>query len=197
MSTPSTRNGNSLSPRLLRPLAAGLAFTSAGSLSASVVYNNTPVGGGTGPITYDFAVDPVNDFTLNIDSTNNFKPVGITPLTGAALTPESALNDEIGSSSSFSGGFVSVQDGQHYYGFSLTDGSTVYGWMSVTRSGADTTLTGTVTEWAYETSGASILVGQTSAIPEPATTAAAAALLAGSAAVWKRRRQKLADAKAA
>jgi hypothetical protein len=197
MSTPSPRNETSISPRLLRPLAASLAFTSAGSLSASIVYNNTPIGGGTGPITYDFAVDPGNDFTLNIDSTNGFKPVGITPLTGAALTPESALNDEIGSSSSFTPSWFSVPDGQHYYGFSLTDGTTVYGWMSITRSGADSTLTGTVTEWAYETSGESILVGQTSAIPEPATTAAAAALLAGSAAVWKRRRQKLAALKAA
>lgn len=191
MSALPSKNDHSRPHILLRPLAATLAFTSAGPLSASIIYNNTAIGGGTGPVSYDFAIDPVNDFTLSIDSTDPYKPVSLTSLSGATITGgEISLGSEVGPGSSFISGRTGVADGQHYYGFSLTDGSTLYGWLNVTRSGADATLTGTVTEWAYETSGANITVG---AIPEPASTAAVAALLAGSVAVWNRRRQKLAN----
>ena len=164
-------------------------------MSAEVVYNNTPISG-----SQSFAITPPDvDFQLNVyagDETNpsNFN---LKPQTGAALTPEAALNDVIGLEDSFSSSFITVPSGQHYYGFSLTDGSTVYGWLSATYTPGYGDGTGTVNEWAYDTTGASIAVGQTTAIPEPATTmviTAAAALLAGSAAVWKRRRQKLAVA---
>ena len=166
-------------------------LTSAGSLSAEVVYNNTPVTG-----TQFFAINPPDDdFQLNVyaGDESNTSYVHLKPQTGAALTPEAALHDVIGGENSFSTSFVDVPSGQHYYGFSLTDGSTAYGWLSVTNDPGFGTGTGTVNEWAYDTTGASIEVGQITAIPEPATTAAVtAALLAGSAAVWKRRRQKLA-----
>ncbi len=188
MSNPSRPCDGPVTSRLLHPLTAGFMLTSAGSLSAEIVYNNTPVTG-----TQFFAINPGDDFQLSVYEGNetNLSTVHLKPQPGAMLTPEASLNDVISDGDTFSDTFADVPSGQHYYGFSLTDGSTVYGWMSVTNVPGFGTGTGTVNEWAYDTTGASIAVGQITAIPEPATTAAVAALLAGSAAVWKRRRQKL------
>jgi hypothetical protein len=56
-----------------------------------------------------------------------------------------------------------------YYAFAQYDGGQAhYGWMQLSLS-ADG-LTGTLNQWAYNsTAGESILAGQTSAVPEPAT----------------------------
>ena len=195
--------------RLLRPLATGLALTSAGSLSAAIVYNNTPVTSG------DFAVTPgSNDFSLYVDpgfynsgwgapGDPDYKPemsfpstVQVTPLTGAAMTGAVGFGEMIDGSDTFDSNGNSVT-GTQYLGFSITEGTTIYGWMSVTHNSGTGSGSGSVNEWAYDDSGMGILVGQTTAIPEPATTAAAFALLAGSAAVLKRRRQKVDAVRAA
>ncbi len=191
MSSSSGQPDSSVASRLFHPLSAGLMLTSAGSLSAEIIYNDTPI---TGSQFFSITA-PTNDFELRLNAGDeaNTSFVQLKPQSGVALTSEVMSGDVISSESSFSNTlFVDVPSGQHHYGFSLTDGSTVYGWISVTHDQGFGTGTGTVNAWAYENTGESIQVGQ---IPEPATTAsvtAAAALLAGSAAVWKRRRQKLA-----
>jgi len=74
-----------------------------------------------------------------------------------------------------------------YFGLSFNGGSgTVYGWVRLSYNANGTV---TIMDFAYETSGAAILTGAGSAIPEPATTAALAALLTGSAALYRRRQQ--------
>lgn len=70
-----------------------------------------------------------------------------------------------------------------YLGFSLDTGSgIVYGWMRVTLEA--NTAPGVIHEWAYEDSGAAILVG---AVPEPGTSLLAALAL-GSLAFRRRRK---------
>jgi hypothetical protein len=85
---------------------------------------------------------------------------------------------------------ATLSSGESYYGFSFTDGSTNYGWLKVSFESTTVSVLG----WAYDTSGAAIAVGSTSAIPEASTTTlsmGAAALLAGSAAAWRRRKTRL------
>ena len=77
-----------------------------------------------------------------------------------------------------------------YLGLELNSGAN-FGWVQISYN-ADKTLT--VYDFAYESSGGSILAGAgAAAVPEPTTTAALAGLLAGSAALFaKRRQQKMA-----
>jgi len=77
-----------------------------------------------------------------------------------------------------------------YIGFKFTPDATVlYGWASVTMTTTAPYAIRTINEWAHDTSGAAIQVGQTSAIPEPATTAAGLGLLALGAAGLRRWRK--------
>lgn len=73
-----------------------------------------------------------------------------------------------------------------YFGFRFTSGvNTYYGWgtLSITDS------TFTITEAYYDnTPGASIVVGNASAVPEPASSAALLGLGAAGIAAWRRRR---------
>jgi len=65
----------------------------------------------------------------------------------------------------------------------------LFGWAKVTiTDGSNGSMT--VSEWAYDSTGASIEVGQTSAIPEPASVAAGLGLLALGAAGLRRWRQQ-------
>ena len=74
-----------------------------------------------------------------------------------------------------------------YLGLELNSGAN-FGWVQISYN-ADKTLT--VYDFAYESSGGSILAGAgAAAVPEPTTTAALAGLLAGSAALYRRRQQK-------
>lgn len=84
--------------------------------------------------------------------------------------------------------------GESYMGFSFEagDGSTDYGWMKFFyATPTANTPAVTVLEWAYDNSGAPIMVGQTaSPIPEASTTTllfGSAALLAGAVVAWRRR----------
>jgi hypothetical protein len=66
--------------------------------------------------------------------------------------------------------------------------------MNVTASGIDTlsTVSFTLNEWAYDNTGASIRVGQVSAVPEPSTYAMAIAGLAcGGWQAFRRRRTRV------
>lgn len=195
--TPSGPDGKTQS-YLLRPLAAGLAFSSAGALSAAIVHNDTPVNG-----SHTFAVDPGDDFQFQVNpgiAPNPWKfpsgfgsSISLTPINGALLTSSAlAFGAEVGESSSFTSNTASDYiGGTHYYGFSLTGGTTLYGWMSLTHNYGTGNGTGSVNAWAYDTTGAAIMVGQTTAIPEPSSAAVAAALIAGSAAMLRRRSRKL------
>lgn len=90
-------------------------------------------------------------------------------------------------------GFISGQEG--YIGFryksAVTD-TILYGWASVTITpGFSGSFT--INEWAYDASGASIQVGQTSAIPEPANVAVGLGALAlGAAGLMRWRKRKAA-----
>jgi len=88
-------------------------------------------------------------------------------------------------------------NGSYYVAFDVVDqanaNAVYYGWMNVTASGIDTlsTVTFTLNEWAYDNTGASIRVGQVSAVPEPSTYAMAIAGLAcGGWQVFRRRRTR-------
>lgn len=74
-----------------------------------------------------------------------------------------------------------------YLGLELNSGAN-FGWVQISYN-ADKTLT--VYDFAYESSGGSILAGAgAAAVPEPTTTAALAGLLAGSTALFAKRRQQ-------
>jgi hypothetical protein len=72
---------------------------------------------------------------------------------------------------------INLVNGSYYVAFDVKDqanaNAVYYGWMNVTASGIDTlsTVTFTLNEWAYDNTGASIKVGQVSAVPEPAAWA--------------------------
>lgn len=81
-------------------------------------------------------------------------------------------NPIINGNFSLQNGFSSGVEG--IFGFKFNPGGTVlYGWAKVTMIPATNTLT--VSEWAYEDTGASIPAG---VVPEPATTAAGLGVLA-------------------
>jgi hypothetical protein len=201
-----SRSNNTPGPaagsRLFRPLAAGLAVTSAGSLSAAVIHNNTPING-----SQNFAVDAGDDFTFSVypgmigmwdPATKMFMPgspssVSLDPINGAQISTSAlSFGAQVDGSASFTEAGVAVT-GTQYYGFSLPGSTTLYGWLNVTHVSGDGWGSGTVNEWAYDTTGAAIAVGQTTAaVPEPASAAALAALVAGSAAMLRRRQRVLA-----
>ena len=118
--------------------------------------------------------------------------VALDPINGARITfSPMAFGDQVDGSDVFTEGSVEVT-GSQYYGFSLPGSTTLYGWISVYHVAGEGTGMGAVTEWAYDTTGAAINVGQTTAVPEPASAAAVAALLAGSAAMLRRRQRVIA-----
>ena len=89
---------------------------------------------------------------------------------------------------------IGLVNGSYYVAFDVKDqanaNAVYYGWMNVTASGIDTlsTVTFTLNEWAYDNTGASIKVGQVSAVPEPSTCAMALAGLAcGGYSLFRRR----------
>ena len=86
------------------------------------------------------------------------------------------LGDTISSASFFDGKVSLNNDGSGYYiGFRGTDsdtGSVYNGWFEVTVSGVgtlDDTVSFTLESYAYDDTGASIVVGNTGVIPEPST----------------------------
>lgn len=89
---------------------------------------------------------------------------------------------------------IDLVNGSYYVAFDVKDqanaNAVYYGWMNVTASGINTlsTVTFTLNEWAYDNTGASIKVGQVSAVPEPSTCAMALAGLAcGGYSLFRRR----------
>ena len=84
-----------------------------------------------------------------------------------------------------------VSGASTYIGFQFNpSGSQVlYGWANVTLTNGGSFGTFTINSWAYDNTGASILTGQTSAVPEPATSAVGLGALALGAAALRRRRQ--------
>ncbi len=85
-------------------------------------------------------------------------------------------------------GFTSGEAG--YIGFKFgTLASPIFGWASITlTTGANYSMT--INEWAYETTGAGIQVGDKGVVPEPETTAAGLAGLALGAAGLRRLRKR-------
>jgi hypothetical protein len=90
------------------------------------------------------------------------------------------LNDSIGSTTSGLSSFLELNNGNQYVGFSFNNnGTTNYGWLALSVSGVGQTpdfgqfMSNTsvnITSAAYENTGLSIYVGQTtSAVPEPST----------------------------
>ncbi len=71
-----------------------------------------------------------------------------------------------------------------------TTGAINYGWVEFTTTG-DTGFPATINRFAYENTGASILAGQSAAVPEPGTVAALGAFGVGAAGLraWRRRKK--------
>jgi hypothetical protein len=86
-------------------------------------------------------------------------------------------------------------NGTYYVAFDVQDalnGNAVYyGWMNVTASGIDTMdpIVFTLNEWAYDDTGATIKVGQVSAVPEPSTYCMALAGAAYGYSLFRRRKR--------
>ncbi len=122
---------------------------------------------------------------------------------GFNLIPGLASNQPIGSADNFSssvdsvfygGGLFSVSNISSvvatYIGFKFNpEGTELYGWANVTFTQEGNWGTITITEWAYDDTGASILTGATGAIPEPANFAVGLGALALGAAGLRRRRR--------
>lgn len=131
----------------------------------------------------DFSVGVLGNLLLNVSAGN---PVGeIGGFSGGELRTVLALG-----SFARAYGFTSGESG--YIGFRFTPNDTIlHGWAEIVLT-EDSGGTGSfqVVQWAFEDSGADILVGATSsAVPEPATTAAGLGLLALGAAGVRRWRQ--------
>ncbi len=196
---------------------AGCALVSVAQ--AQIIYSGTKniiangPGGALGPstATIDFNNDGVRDITfvgkiLRFTSASSTQTAEfVTTTAGGTGLAKLPSNTSISSSSPFSdvrtgvsSSYVLFSAGNWgpasstntgYFGFSfVTGGSTYYGWAQAQYTGSDT---GTVIEWAYNsTPGASILVGQTSSIPEPATTAMLMSVVALGGATWWKKRQR-------
>ncbi|GAB5558503.1 MAG: hypothetical protein SynsKO_01500 [Synoicihabitans sp.] len=63
-------------------------------------------------------------------------------------------------------------NGTSYYGFRINETTPLYGWFNVTHTESNGSGAGSVNGWAYNSTGAAITAGQTSAVPEPASFAA-------------------------
>ncbi|MGI9177400.1 MAG: PEP-CTERM sorting domain-containing protein [Pirellulales bacterium] len=92
---------------------------------------------------------------------------------------------------------IGLVNGTYYIAFDVEDAvnsnAVYYGWMNVTAAGVDTMdpIEFTLNAWAYDDTGASIKVGQISAVPEPSTCALALAGLAcGGYSLFRRRRPR-------
>jgi len=122
------------------------------------------------------------------------------------FTP-ATLGDTISSNSSFGSGY-GLDNGTQYVGFYLIDANnnnqTYNGWLQATVSGVNSDygdVSFTLDQFAYDNTGASIMVGQTeatpAAVPEPSQVAASLLLVAGIAGFVIVRRQKNALAQVA
>ncbi len=192
---------------------AGCALVSVAQ--AQIIYSGTKNisvygGGGVLPTstTINFNGDGVNDVTLRGKNLSFADGTGataqfVTTTAGGAGLAKLPFDAQISSASPFStlstgSGSVQFASGNWgtasstntgYFGFSfVTGGNTYYGWAQATYTASDR---GTIVDWAYNsTPGASILVGQTSSIPEPATTAMLMSVVALGGATWWKKRQR-------
>jgi hypothetical protein len=178
----------SKSARNTAKLVAGGAIATASSQTlnaAMVVWDGTPFTL-TGDANDNIPIQGYNSI-LNVQtaakntSTKTNASATLIGLGGAGLAFEDSGNT-VDATTGFSSS-LSLVDGEHYYGFSLPNGDTpLYGWLSATTAnlnGTSSMPTFTLTGYAYDDTGAAIV------IPEP--SAMTMALLAGSAVLWRRR----------
>ncbi len=126
---------------------------------------------------------------------------GVVGSTGAA-TSETPLVSTVSSSSSFLTGIIDGtnfdETGTEYAGIEFqndTTGATNYGWVELATTGT-TGFPASIVGYAYDNAGGAIVVGQTTSVPEPGTTAALGlgALSLGAAGVrrWRKSKQAVA-----
>jgi hypothetical protein len=205
-------------PRVVTAIAAliaGAGFLSLGNeATAGIVYNGSPGFSQTGSFfgTYNMLPNPSPNeggFFLIQNAVQPGPPQPFPPFTPGPSQPTSsglssysdshfsfAAFDQVVNSSliSPSNTGINLVNGSYYVAFDVVDqanaNAVYYGWMNVTASGINTlsTVTFTLNEWAYDNTGASIKVGQVSAVPEPSTCAMALAGLAfGGYSLFRRR----------
>lgn len=201
-----------LTARVLLPLACIVAFSA--TAEGAIVYNGSPSFQKTGDFfgTHNVLPSLTNGggFYLIQNAAQAEEVVNFGPgesFTMPAQPTSSMLSSYSDSyfvfanvgdtitSTSFSTNQLSLNNGSGYYvGFKVTDvdnGSAVYkGWFQVTVSGVGTlgTVSFTLNEYAYDDTGASILVGNTGLIPEASTYSLAAGGLALAGVLVRRRR---------
>jgi hypothetical protein len=166
-------------------LAAGLT-SFAGSAKADIVYNSNP-NFSIGECLFQYNILPHYynaGFTLFQHNWVDYGEDGTDPSYSNLSTFNSdlilaTLGQTISSSTSFGGG-LDLDNGEYYIGLSLSDidnnRQTYYGWLKATVSGANEfygrSVSFTLNQFAYDNTGASIAVGQTTAaVPEPSTYA--------------------------
>ncbi len=199
-------------------LVAGAGVLSLGNeATAGIVYNGSPGFSQTGSFfgTYNMLPNPSPNeggFFLIQNAVQPGPPQPFPPFTPGPSQPTSAslssysdshfsfaAFDQVVNSSliSPSNTGIGLVNGSYYVAFDVVDqanaNAVYYGWMNVTASGIDTlsTVSFTLNEWAYDNTGASIRVGQVSAVPEPSTYAMAIAGLAcGGWQAFRRRRTR-------
>jgi hypothetical protein len=205
MSFESLSRPSHLAVSALGPVALGVALASADTASAQVIVTSSDppssvtTSGSSATLPFHIGTLGTGDpFTLTAKPLNypgpGSQPAGTLSAnssSGFAIAGPFSAGTLIDGSTTFSNPTfgITLNPGTNYFGFSFTDSSTRYGWISSSFSTDGTNSTVTLNGWGYENTGAGILAGQTSAIPEPANVAAGLALLAGSAAMWHRRRQ--------
>jgi len=172
--------------------------------AAGIVYNGSPGFSRTGDFfgTYNMLPNPSPNeggFYLIQNAVQPGPPQPFPPFTPGPDQPTSSMLssysdshfsfatfDQVVNSSliSPSNTGIGLVNGSYYVAFDVEDqanaNAVYYGWMNVTASGINTlsTVTFTLNEWAYDNTGASIRVGQVSAVPEPSTCVMALAGLA-------------------
>ena len=165
-------------------LVAGLT-SFAGSAKAAFIYDNTAsfsITGGAIPSSTMPLIGFGNIFDI-VQYQGRFVPPrnaygwldGQNPGKGA-LSINANLGDSIGY---FTTGWNQqtqiTSSGTNYFGISFqNNGFTNYGWLAATTTGYGTQTASpnfTLVAYAYDTTGASVTVGQTAAVPEPSTYA--------------------------
>jgi hypothetical protein len=208
-------------PRVVTAIAALIAGAGALSLgngaTAGIVYNGSPGFSQTGSFfgTYNMLPNPSPNeggFFLIQNAVQPGPPQPFPPFNPGPDQPTSsrlssfsdshfsfAAFDQVVNSSliSPSNTGIDLVNGSYYVAFDVVDqanaNAVYYGWMNVTASGINTlsTVTFTLNEWAYDNTGASIRVGQVSAVPEPSTYAMPLAGIAcGGYSLVRRRRAR-------
>jgi len=154
--------------------------------SNTTVDANLAINHSTSPLSLEFAnvsyTDPQLQFTDEVYNFSGAASVASSAIIGAggADDPTVSILPVLEHPNPYNGGVPvglngAQLDGNNYIGFSMTGdteqgATTVYGWIRFELTNGNVFSNSTaaqITEWAYEDSGAAIMIGSTLPVPEP------------------------------